>query len=235
MKIPSLPLLQKYRGYLGWPLASIIISLPLLVLVVIPQIRGLIATYNQINEAKNQVNSLKNKDAALESVNLDSYRDNLNLALAALPLQRDLPSSLDQILSLLIQNKLQLSEINFTNPNSSQPANGTKEESYQIKLGVVGQPTALRNFFNQLKDTPQVMKLTQLDISGERGDLFNAEVTINSFYQAPPQLSDNLFQEVEGLSSQDLELLSKLQRTVPAQVTVPATPLGPRGKSDPFK
>lgn len=226
-------LFGKYRAFI-WPVASILIALLLFIFVIIPQIITLIHTNEVLNQTSGRINALNNKAAALSQINTTNYTNSLNVALAALPTERDLPAAISQIQSLLGKYNLQLEDTSFSG-SAIDASKSTTAQSFQIKLDVLGDLGGVKSFANGLKTTPEIIKLTGIDLSGSRGGLVQATITLMVYYQLSTPLSENVEQPLTPLTQDDIQLLTQLQQNIQSLPYVTSTELGPRGKVNPFQ
>lgn len=225
-------LIKRYQ-LLGWPLVSIVISLLLLVFIIIPQLLGIKSTQDSIAQLNTRVGNLNAKANSLNSVDTKSYQDNLNVALIVLPTDKDIPSAIGQIQTLLANNNLQLNGMSFAHSDTPPSA---ALQNYQIKIDVTSDQNSLKNLVNSLKGAPQIMQVTTLDITGDqRTSSLDSTLTLEIFYQGLPTALGDLEQPVSPLTQADTSLLADLQKRTQGAAQVSSVNLGPRGKANPFQ
>lgn len=232
--------MENFKKYLtrynlfGWPLASIAISILLVAFIIIPQVLDIKKNSDVISNIESRTKNLDSKAASLAEIDTKAYQDNLRVALVVLPEEKDIPSAIGQIQSLISDNKLQLNGMTFAhsdNPNSSSLQN------YQIKIDVSGDQLSLKDFINSLKDAPLVMKVSDLEVSSNFKDNgLDSALTLTTYYQGQPQSLGDLEQPVSAINQADSDLLVRLQQRVQNLPLISTSVnLGPRGKADPFQ
>ncbi len=233
-------LIRKYR-FFGWPLLSIEVSLLLLIFLIIPQIIAFFNTNKLISDTQQRVNSLNTKAQTLASIKTDEYQSNLNLALAVLPENRDIPTAIGQVQTVVGESGLQLGSVSFAGnssggANSGTAGSGSSAQSYEIKIEVLGSPNQLNALFSNFNNGPEIMKLNGLGITSSGKGLLDASLTLSSYYQGPPAVLGDVEKPIEGMTPQEIDLLTKIQKQVPPSiVTSSSINLPPRGKPNPFQ
>jgi Tfp pilus assembly protein PilO len=224
--------LSRYN-ILGWPLASIAISILLIIFIIIPQILGLKENNDAISDIKSRTEMLNAKATSLSSVETSTYRDNLKVALTVLPEEKDIPAAIGQVQSLMLANKLTLDGMSFAHSNTG----GSGLENYQIKIDATGDQAALKNFINNLKDAPLIMKISGLEITSNSQDsTVSTNLGLTTYYQGSDGNLGGLEDPIKEINQSDSDLLAKLkQRIQSLPLITTAVSSGPRGKSDPFQ
>lgn len=232
-------LLKKYR-FFGWPLWSIIVSLLLLFFLVMPQIFAYLDTNKLINDTEQRAIALNTKAKTLASINTDGYQSNLDLALTVLPENRDIPTTIGQIQTLVGQSGMQLGTVGVTGADnasvggSSDSSSGA--QSYDVKIDVIGSIDQLNALFEALNNGPEIMKLNGMDLSVSGKGLVDANLNIITYFQGPPAVLGDIEKPIEGLTKDEIDSLTKIQKQVsPATITSTSVNLPPRGKTDPFQ
>lgn len=221
----------KYQIFI-WPVLSILICLILLLNMILPHIQKIQDNKKTLSEVKEKNRLLLNKAQTLEKINPDTYKENLQAALLALPEGQDIPGILGQILNLISVNSLGLEGINFS-PSSA--ANGIS--NYQIKIQVSGHKDNVQAFIQNLKENPRILKLSSIDLNGlSQTNSFQSNMELTTYYQQFPPDIGNIEAQISLLSEEDKQYLSDLKSLLKAstqtQTLIPSTPTG---KSDPFR
>src|SRR5581483_6124539 len=105
-------LLNKYNKFL-LPVISIGLSILILAFLVVPNALKIPQTNTDIATAQSVKNALNTKINTLNQVDLSQYQDDINVSYQAIPVESDLPDLFGDILIILQQNNLQLTDISF--------------------------------------------------------------------------------------------------------------------------
>jgi Tfp pilus assembly protein PilO len=222
---------NKYKSVI-LPASSVIVCIGLLIFVIIPQISSSFETIKSLGSSEESFKNLSKKVNLLEQINSSEYRQNVSTALIALPSEKDVPGALNQILFLLNANKLKLNSIGLGGGSPSS----NNIEGIQFRLEVEGDISGLKSLLTRVKSVPRLMKVTDLEVSGNRGDIIQATISLTTYFQ---QITTNLGEidrPIEEVTQKDLEVLagiSNSQRSIPTTSAVNIS--GPTGKSDSFE
>lgn len=231
--LASNPILAKYQDFI-LPLASILFTFLILILITIPQLSTLLETYKTLTEVNTKQDEEKGKLARLETINQKVYKDNLNIALIALPAEKDIPGIIDQILIMLSGSGMHLSGINFSNT----PDNSSNIPNLQVRLDITGDDEQLRSFLSKAKSSPRVIKINSIQYGKTLQDnKIQASLNILAFYQELPANIASNIPTVPLLSEEDNKLLLEIKQK---QVSIPVlseldSSKVKTGKDDPFQ
>lgn len=228
----SSPIYFKYRPLLV-PGAVLVIAILISTLVTIPQFFKLFETFKKIEELNTNKAFFQNKISALEGVNLELYRRNLDTALIALPVERDIPGVTGELLVALSGSGLVLDGITF----SSSESESEKISEYNLKIDVNGNEENLKDFLDRVKVLPRIIKLSSIDVSSGKKDRLSASIGFVTLYQQLPKQISAVDEAVPLLTPQDSQVLSAIEDKIKLLPTVTpetgvATPV--KGKLNPF-
>lgn len=225
----------KYK-LLIWPILSGIASVVILVLVIIPQLLTYLNIRGQISDIVSRSGKLEVKAQSLDAIDENLSEANLKLAFAVLPADRNVPSAVTILQSLITQSGLTLKSTSY-----SAAARGASKDSYQLNVTVLGQISNVRNFLMGLRDSGRVFQVESINVQFQKsGSLVEAEIPITVFYglalgkvgaleQEPPKLS-----EKEEKLLVDLSLLANNPKILAVTGEASASSV-PIGKSNPFE
>lgn len=197
---------EKYRVLLV-PLLVIISAIFISVLVTIPQVFKLVNTFKTIDELGQKKLSYQKKASELESINTTEYRNNLDIALVALPVEKDIPGVMGEILVSLGGSGMHLNGITFSN----SPAESEKAEEYSIAIDATGNKTSLGNFLERVTLAPRLIKLTSINIETVSGDSLNATVSFATFYQTLPNTIGSVDDQLPKIGKDDTQILADIE------------------------
>lgn len=214
------------------PGAVLVVAVLISVLVTIPQFFKLFETFKRIEELNTKIAFFKNKISALEGIDLELYRKNLDTALIALPVDRNIPGVTGELLVALSGSGMTLNGITFS---SSEPES-EKITEYNLKIDVSGTEENLKNFLDRVKATPRIIKLSSIDVSKGKSNKLSASVGFVTLYQQLPKNITAVDEPVPLLTPQDSQALSAIEDKVKVLPNVTpvsgATPV--KGKLNPF-
>lgn len=225
------PFIDKYRLII-LPVFSVVFSLIVVLLLVIPQIQRIVNNQKDLESANKAQTELEDKANILEKVDLDEYKENLSTALAAIPPQQDTPAVLGEVLFLIGDSGMKIDSLSFT-----QPSKDGNIESFSSLIGISGTKAGLDTFLNKARKVPRIMKVLGLSVtSSATGEKIQASITLASYFQGLPTVLGNIDQPVSLPTEQELAVLREIksyQSLVPVRASEDVT--GPTGKSDPFQ
>lgn len=233
LEISSLTLkswLTRHRSSLV-PLATAVVALTVIGLILAPQLLGFLTTNQEIAGAQDQASKLEVKATQLESLDTDSFSQNLGVVKTLLPQDPDIPLALGYLQGLVQRANLTTDSISYL------PADDGSS-SFQLNLSVTGDLSQIRNLLISLQGAPRVFQVQTITTTkSERG--IQATIPISVYYGeiSPGELSGE--EPVTPLTESEVGLLQQLSTLVPkGSVGVAETPSASRvpvGKIDPFE
>lgn len=211
-----------------FPLASIITSVIIFVLVVVPQVLQLFENQNELNSLKNQADNLDSKISSLAAISTPDFELDLKLVSNALPLSKDYIDSTPYIQEAVDKSNVSLTGISFAESPQVAGVN-----SYMIKLDIDGNLTQLNQFLSIINHTPRVLRVDRIELSGDSNQSkYSATITIKAFYSPIQKQALTLTQPVVNLSDQESNQISQLEKTIKNFNL--KTPTDQVGRNDPF-
>lgn len=224
---------EKYAKYrlLLVPFIVLISAILISVLVTVPQILNLINTFRTINELNQKKIFYQEKAAGLAVVNVPEVRSDLDTALVALPVDKDIPGVMGEILVTLGRSGMRLNGINFSN----SPEESEKVQEYTITIEASGTETSLRNFLENVSLTPRLIKLSAITVDSLTGGNINAKISFATFYQTLPKVIGSVDEKLPVIGQNETQILADIEekkRQFPSQ-TQESTGSA-QGKANPF-
>lgn len=230
LPIFSAPQYARYRMFFV-PLFVVIIASLITLLVTAPQIVKLLKTSQDLKDLEEKKQFYIQKASELENLNVEDYRNNLDTSLIALPVDKDIPGVMGELLVSLSGSGMSLLGISFSN----SPPESDKLQEYSILLNVTGSEDNLRNFLERVTVAPRLIKLSSIEVSKGAGENFTIALSFATFYQILPGDIGSIDDELPKISASDTQFLADIQakvktfQTVANQAAVPVA-----GKSNPF-
>lgn len=222
---------KKYRVFFV-PLFALVTAVLISVLVTVPQIYKLINTFKTIDELNQKKSFYQKKASELEAVNVSDYRNNLDIALVALPVEKDIPGIIGEILVPLGASGMRLGGISF----SGSSGVSDKVEEYNITVDAAGTKTGLTNFLERITLAPRLIKLVSISVESALGGNLNTKLTFATFYQGFPSNINAVDNELPKINKEEIQILTELEskkREFPQYAQEASS--SSKGKLDPFK
>ncbi|MBI2593418.1 type 4a pilus biogenesis protein PilO [Candidatus Daviesbacteria bacterium] len=222
---------EKYRLLLV-PFVVLVTAILVMVLITVPQIYKLISTNNTIKELEQKKLFYQKKASELQSIKIQNYRNDLNTALVALPVEKDIPGVMGEILFSLGGSGMALSSITF----STSPAESEKVEEYTITIEASGTETSLRNFLERVTLAPRLIKLTKIQVNNGTNNKLNASIAFVAFYQTLPSNIGKIDDLVPKINQEDTQILADIEaKQTQFPKATAETSQTTTGKLNPFK
>lgn len=223
----------KYERYrlLLIPFIVLVSAILVSVLVTVPQVFKLIDTFKTINELDQKKLFFQEKASGLEAINVEDYRKDLDTGLVALPVEKDIPGVMGEILFSLGGSGLHLNGITFSN----SPLESEKVEEYAITIDASGTKSSLRNFLERVTLAPRLIKLTSINITNMSEDSLDARVIFATFYQTLPKSIGSIDDQLPEIGKEETQILKDIEtkkRLFPK--ASPGTSGSSKGKLNPF-
>lgn len=225
-------LVVKYKVLLV-PIIVVVLAGVIVVLVTIPQLVGLFNTFKTIDELNAKKVVYQKKAGELERINVEDFRKNLDTALVALPVEKDIPGVMGELLVSLGGSGLGLDGITFSN----SPPESDKLQEYMITIDVSGEEQSLRSFLQRVTVAPRLIKLTGIEVSKGAVGKIGASITFTTFYQALPNAIGSVDEKLPVIGNADTQILADIEtkiKTFP-KVTTEQAGSSVTGKLDPFR
>lgn len=202
--------------------------------VILPQVNTYFDSKRKITQSQATLKDLTAKADQLQKIDLATTNGQLKSALIALPDHPDLTAAVNQIEQIVSDNHFALTDLTYVSAPSDGPS-GSK--AYEFKVDVTGNVDSLKNLITNLRTTPLLAQLTDLDISNDEADASKATTTTSlSFYYLPPVSGTGTTLTQTTLTPAEQTTMSNIETRVSTSSAVSSdTITGPRGKSNPFQ
>ena len=235
-KITSNPFFESqfYLKHRHFIVPGIVLGIAIFIsgLVTIPQIFKLFETFKTIEELSQRREFFQTKNATLSAIDVELYRDNLDTALIALPVDKDIPGVTGELLVALSASGMKLTGINFANSNSDS----NKVKEFNLKFEVTGPESNLKSFLERVKLSPRIVKMTSIEASKAKSGIINASINFVTLYQELPKDIGSVEEKVPEITPADSKVLADIKdkvKDIPQITTQPG--LQPvSGKINPF-
>lgn len=223
---------QKNRFYI-FPIIVGLSSLILIMLVILPQTNKLLTNQKAVGEISKKSQFLEAKAQALEAYDPQDLKIKVDSALVVYPTDKDFASIVG-----VLQEISARSGFNITSLSLGQGSiTGASAQSYSVKLGLLGQASALKTLFNNIEGSSRLMKISRVETTLGQGNNATASLTIEVLYAPASGDFGSVDSPLPELSQKEQDILARLASTtqrISIQQSGGST-IGPRGKSNPFE
>lgn len=227
----SSPFYLKYNRFIV-PAMVLIIALLISALVTVPQVFKLFETFKTIDGLNQKKSFYQKKTEELEGLNLPDTRQELETALVALPVDKDITGVTGELLVALSGSGMSLDAISF----SSTAPESEKVQEYSLRMDVSGNEESLKSFLDRVKVTPRLIKLSSIDISKGTRTSLSASIGFVTLYQQLPQNVGSVDEDVPKITAADRQILSDIQAKIISlpRITQTEASGSATGKLNPF-
>lgn len=222
---------EKYKIFIV-PLFVLALAVLISVLVTVPQFLKLFETFKTIDELNQKKAFYQQKKMELDNINQEKFRQDLDTALIALPVEKDIPGVMGELLVALGGSGMNLEGITF----SSSPVESEQIQEYAITIDASGDETSLRNFLERVTVSPRLIKLTVIEVSKNTGNSISTSITFVTFYQLLPKSIGSVDDKLPKITEVDTQVLADIAQKVKAFPKISSQASGSAvGKLDPFR
>lgn len=202
----SSPVYLRYKQFIV-PGIVLVIAILISMLVTIPQFLRLFETFKNISDLNQQKEFLQNKVAALQTLDQVQYQKDLDIALMALPVDKNIPGVTGEILVALSGSGMSMDGLTFANA----PLESEKVEEFTLRLEVTGTQESLSNFLERVKLTPRLIRMTSVDVGKTKSGLVSASVGFVTLYQQLPKKIGAVEEPVPQITAADTQVLADIK------------------------
>lgn len=209
------------------PIFSIIVAILLAVFVIGPQLIQYSKTQKQISELNDNISALESKAQTLGSIPVENYQAGFDVALKALPGERDFIISSAQLQLIAASANVSLDSISFSDLGTA--------DHYQIKFEATGSLAAMVDLFSKIDKAPRLMKIAAVELSSDKANVYSTSVTVNT-YILPLTKGVTPGEPPASLTQQDQAQLATLSQSLTSLSSViQRGSNNPVGRVDPFQ
>lgn len=223
------PIFAKSRNFLI-PAFSFLICLILIIFVIIPQIQEYLNYRVEEQGLKERILQLTQKKQTLDSIDVELYKSNLEVALNILPSDKDIPGAVGDLLILLSVNRLRLVTVSLGGDKTLY-----NSKALLVKIETNGDPRSINNFLTSTGDSIRLMRVGRIETSSGTDNTISASFDVAAFYEPIPTVSSTLDAKVNLPTEEDLELIKKAQAEFETSTNTEATGSSPLGKDNLFE
>jgi Tfp pilus assembly protein PilO len=244
--------LGKMRIYL-MPVIVGLVVLSLLLKIVKPKIKEVFALRNEINEAREVLSRLTEKEAVLASFDQEAMKEQFLTANEALPSEQDVPGFLAQIERLAQESGVLVESVSLTGGKLATPsaenegevpetttekASSDKEKTeFKSKVLLRGVLDGIASFLDKLAKSRRIVDVEKIYLTSPLSEIatpsaMTAQLTLKVYYQPLPPTLGRVDEPLPKLSQKNEEIFEKVGNftflskplPVPPSFAVEATP-----------
>lgn len=195
----------KYKDFL-FPIAGIIVSLIILLMLIVPQIQDLLSLKEEEKITKEKISAINSNISYLSSLNEKELNQDTKIITSFLPIENDFAGILNAVTKASSNAGVTVEDYSFrVGEISTKSAQMSKEPSVQLVLKVGGGVEGCKKFLSEISKSMPVSEVTALQISGG-----TSSVTLAFYFRPFTQTKINPAQKIMPLSVQEDELFKKL-------------------------
>ncbi len=226
--------LSTYTKYqiIIFPVLVAAVSFVLIFFVIYPQITKYFKGQEDAERLKDRVERLTSKSQALESLDVSGLNADLEVALKALPSDRDLANLVGVVQQVASQNSVALLALSIGQTSGEQG----KYNPFDIRLEIGGSSTAIKNFLTSLEKSSRVMKVSSIDLTLSRASDSASAISTTQVYFAPtPNEIGAIDAPLSTISEEEKQVIDTLSQVTTTQPDSGQLITGPKGKPNPFQ
>ncbi|TSC64077.1 MAG: Uncharacterized protein G01um101493_238 [Microgenomates group bacterium Gr01-1014_93] len=221
-----------------YPFAVGLASITLILLVIIPQLKGYFSSKEDGQVTQNRLKILESKAVELENISDDDLTRRLQSAIVALPIEKDYTVIIGLLQKMSAEAGVSLKSIILDTGGSKDAGGGAS--SFSVRIESTSTKFGFDEFLKKIDNSSAVLKIGSLSTDVVSDDLVSASLILDVYYSPTPKILGSVDSPLPKLTEEEEALAEKLSaRLVIAPVTSgasgqPANIL-PRGKANPFE
>lgn len=225
-----------------YPFIVGIASLALIVLIILPQLKGYFSSRDNENLIKNKIKILEIKAKELEEISGTDLQRKVQSALVAFPSDKDYTFIIGFLQKLSVESGVNLESVTLAS-GGSKNSSGILNFTVNLKVNAVS--LSFDNFIEKIEYSQTVMKIGSLIIEKSQGEQISATLNIEVYYSPIPKTLGSIDSPFQKLTEDEEVLAEKLVANLasvsvaPINIEQPSQQqpvnLLPRGKVNPFE
>lgn len=233
------------RQYHGFVIAgSILVFCALAIFTaVVPGIRVTLSLYEQFQTLTHETETLASKLSYLESLDEDKLTNQLQALVAALPLDKSIPSIFATIDGLAAQSGVSITDIVLESPGSiatgsainAAVSKSSGSPELMLSLSAQGSLDEMRHLFGQIQNVRRLLSIKNFDVNINASGFVNFHGGLVTYYRALPANFDRSTQALPVITEKEEALLGKVASMESlSQAMISRSSVSGSGKTDPF-
>lgn len=219
-----------YKLYI-FPMIVGVSCLVLIVFIIYPQLSGLLANFQTENQIKSKFVAMEVKAQTLETIDAQDLTNKLDLALNFYPQDYDFATVVGILQNVVGKYGFSIVSLNLS--RSSQQSKSA-DSSFNVKLEIAGPKTSLGTLISAVENSPRVMKVNAIEISGIKlNENASVVLSIGVYFKPMPNTFGGVDSPLPALTDKEEAILATLAKVNPASTTQ-FTSVS-RGKPNPFE
>lgn len=236
---------SKYRVII-YPFTVGLASLIIIILVIIPQIKGYFSSKENEGIVQKKIINLELKAEELEGISDEDLRRKVQSAVVAFPQDKDYTSVIGLLQRLSIESGVNLESVALV---SGGDKNISGISNFTVKIEVNASSLGFDEFLKKIENSQSVLKIGGLSVEKSSNEQASAALDIEVYYSPTPKTLGSVDSPLQKLTEEEEVLAEKLVANLAAApVTLntsetsgvsgqPTQPINlvPRGKVNPFE
>jgi len=217
------------------PILIIFVILVVTIAVLKPKLEIISESRQQLIKDKKTLASLTTKVATLEGLARVEFSEKVDVALAVLPAEKNVPGNLSTIKNValnngLIVNSITISEIGeiATVGSTEKTAKNNILPSFKVSLSLIGNVGMVNDFVSQIQSTAPLMSVENLSISQKKTEIPETRMTIEAYFLPFPKTLGKAEQQLVAITSGEEKIFNRLNdfTLFGSETSLPNLPVG---------
>lgn len=189
------------------PFFVILVNIFIFLIFLLPQIQELSQLRNNENVLKLHVEELNSKIALLSSLDKEKLNSDLDVALSALPMEKDYASILYGISRASERAGVTLQDYNFSvgDLSTSSAQQVSRLPKISINLSVIGDINRTKQFIKNLYETFPISSIVSVQLTNSSSSL-----VVDFYFKLSPYTNFNMTMPLKELSSSEKAILETI-------------------------
>ena len=199
----------------------ILVCIFLFIFLIVPQIQDIFLENAKSKKLERRVDIIKQNTSFLSSLPPDTVNTDTQVALSALPVQKDYAGIIESIASAASMASVSVDDFTFGVGSLATPSARIASPTIQVKLHINGGFEGSKRFIQELSKSAPLSEISFVQTSAS-----SSELTVVFFYRPLTSIRFSEDISLKPLSSSDQELLTTLSSWKKAQLPESAIPRG---------
>jgi Tfp pilus assembly protein PilO len=217
------------------PILIIFVILVVTVAVLKPKLETISESRRELIKDKKTLANLTTKVATLEGLARVEFSEKVDVALAVLPAEKNVPGNLSVIKNVALNNGLIVNNITIgeigeiaTISSTEKKAKDSILPSFKVNLSLIGDVKMIKDFISQIQSTAPLMSVENLSISQKKTEIPETRMTIEAYFLPFPKTLGKAEQQLVAITSGEEKIFNRLNEFsfFGSETNLPNLPVG---------
>lgn len=203
--------------------------------VLMPKVRTIADSRQQLLKDKKILADLTKKLAALEGLAQVEFSEKVDVALAVLPAEKDVPGNLSVIKNVALNNGLIVNNITIgevgeiaTVSSESKAKKDAILPSFKLNVSLTGGMEMIKNFISQIQSTAPLMAVESTSIAQKKTEIPETKMEIEAYFLPFPKTLGKPEQQLVAITSEEEKMFNRINEFTffRSETSLPNLPVG---------